>query len=75
MPPNGRKRRKPSGWLTLKEASLHNLKYLNVDFPLGTLTAVTGVSGSGKSSLIGQTLYPALSRLLHNAQIATPGPT
>lgn len=74
MPPNGRKRRQPSGWLTLKEASLHNLKELTVNFPLGTLTTVTGVSGSGKSSLIGQTLYPALSRLLHNAQIAAPGP-
>jgi excinuclease ABC subunit A len=45
-----------------------------VNFPLGTLITVTGVSGSGKSSLIGQTLHPALSRLLHNAQVATPGP-
>ncbi len=74
MPPNGRKRRQPTGWLTLKEASLHNLKNLNVEFPLGTLIAVTGVSGSGKSSLVGQTLFPALSRLLHNAKIASPGP-
>jgi excinuclease ABC subunit A len=73
-PPNGRIRRSPSGWMTIKSARLHNLKAIDVAFPLGTLTTVTGVSGSGKSSLIGQTLHPALSRLLHNAQVATPGP-
>jgi len=73
-PPNGRKRRAPSGWMTIKRARLHNLKSIDVNFPLGTLITVTGVSGSGKSSLIGQTLHPALSRILHNAQIATPGP-
>jgi excinuclease ABC subunit A len=73
-PPNGIKRRKPKGWLTLKAARLHNLKSINPSFPLRTLTAVTGVSGSGKSSLIAQTLHPALSRLLHNASVATPGP-
>ncbi len=73
-PPNGRKRRTPSGWLTLKRATLHNLKSVDARFPLGTLIAVTGVSGSGKSSLIAQTLHPALSRILHNAQVATPGP-
>ena len=73
-PPNGRKRRSPSGWLIIKKARLHNLKSVDVRFPLGTLITITGVSGSGKSSLIGQTLHPALSRLLHNAQVATPGP-
>jgi excinuclease ABC subunit A len=73
-PPNGRKRRSPAGWLTVKKARLHNLKSIEVNFPLGTLITVTGVSGSGKSSLIGQTLHPALSRILHNAQVATPGP-
>jgi len=73
-PPNGRKRRSPSGWLTIKKARMHNLKSIDVRFPLGTLITITGVSGSGKSSLIGQTLHPALSRLLHNAQVATPGP-
>ena len=73
-PPNGRKRRIPSGWMTVKNARLHNLKSIDVNFPLGTLITITGVSGSGKSSLIGQTLHPALTRILHNAQVATPGP-
>ncbi|MBN2146761.1 MAG: excinuclease ABC subunit UvrA [Anaerolineales bacterium] len=70
--PNGRKRRQASGWLTVKRARLHNLKEIDVRFPLGALICVTGVSGSGKSSLIAQTLYPALARLLHGAQ-STPG--
>ncbi len=73
-PPNGRQRRAPSGWLTILQARLHNLKSVDVRFPLGTLITITGVSGSGKSSLIGQTLYPALARKLNNAQTATPGP-
>ncbi len=72
--PNGRERRSPSGKITIKRARLHNLKSVDVSFPLGTLIAVSGVSGSGKSSLIAQTLHPALSRILHNAQVATPGP-
>ncbi|MDR1336466.1 MAG: excinuclease ABC subunit UvrA [Tannerella sp.] len=56
-------RRKGNGrWLTLKGASGHNLKKVDVSFPLGTLICVTGVSGSGKSSLINRTLQPALSR-------------
>jgi excinuclease ABC subunit A len=66
--PNGRKRRAPQGWLTVVGARLHNLKGIDVRFPLGVLTCVTGVSGSGKSSLVSQTLYPALARALHNAQ-------
>jgi excinuclease ABC subunit A len=67
--PNGRKRRKPdNGWLTLVSARLHNLKGIEAQFPLGLMTCVTGVSGSGKSSLVAETLYPALSRALHNAQ-------
>jgi len=70
----GRAGRRPArGWLTIHKARMHNLKDLTVGFPLGTLTCITGVSGSGKSSLIAQTLHPALSRLLHNAQV-TPGP-
>jgi len=73
-PPNGRKRRIADHFLTIENASLHNLKSLDVRFPLGALIAVTGVSGSGKSSLISQTLHPALSRRLHNARVATPGP-
>ena len=72
-PPNGTLRRQSNGWLTLKNASLHNLKHIDVAFPLGTFTCITGVSGSGKSSLIGQTLTPALTRDLNGAQ-STPGP-
>jgi excinuclease ABC subunit A len=71
--PNGRHRRHPNGALTIKGARLHNLKSIDARFPLGSFICITGVSGSGKSSLIAQTLYPALSRLLHNAQ-STAGP-
>jgi excinuclease ABC subunit A len=63
----------PSEWLTLEGATLHNLKDVTARFPLGRLTCVTGVSGSGKSSLISGTLQPALARAYHKAQ-ATPGP-
>ena len=72
--PNGRERRTPFGWLTVKRASLHNLKQIDAKIPIGTLVCITGVSGSGKSSLIAQTLHPALARELHNAQLAIPGP-
>jgi excinuclease ABC subunit A len=68
MPPNGKQRRTPQAWLTVVGARLHNLKGINVRFPLGVITCVTGVSGSGKSSLVAQTLSPALSRALHGAQ-------
>jgi len=71
--PNGRERRSAAGWLTLKGNRLHNLKCIDVRFPLGTLICVTGVSGSGKSSLVAQTLHPALARILHNSQ-KVPGP-
>jgi excinuclease ABC subunit A len=71
--PNGKQRRTPQAWLTVVGARLHNLKGINVRFPLGVMTCVTGVSGSGKSSLVAQTLSPALSRALHNAQ-RVPGP-
>jgi excinuclease ABC subunit A len=66
-------RRAPQGWLTLVGARLHNLKAIDARFPLGTLCCVTGVSGSGKSSLVAQTLHPALSRALHRAR-SVPGP-
>ena len=66
-------RRRETGWLILRGAQLHNLKDVDVQFPLGVFTCVTGVSGSGKSSLVRQTLYPALARALHNAQ-TVPGP-
>ena len=68
--PNGKHRRTTHKHLTIRGATLHNLKNIDVRFPLGNLICVTGVSGSGKSSLIAQTLFPALDRLLHNAQIA-----
>lgn len=54
----------PSGWLTLAGARLNNLRGIDVEFPLGVLCVVTGASGAGKSSLIEQTLYPALCRHL-----------
>jgi excinuclease ABC subunit A len=73
VPPNGSGRRAPHGWLELHGARLFNLKDVTACFPLGTLTCVTGVSGSGKSSLVAETLYPALSRALNGAQ-ANPGP-
>jgi excinuclease ABC subunit A len=72
--PNGQQRREPAnGCLTLVGARLHNLKQINACFPLGVMTCVTGVSGSGKSSLVAETLHPALARALHNAQ-SPPGP-
>ncbi len=66
-------RRPARGWLTLSGARLFNLKNVTARFPLGTVTVVTGVSGSGKSSLVADTLYPALARSLMGAQ-STPGP-
>jgi excinuclease ABC subunit A len=67
-------RRAPgASWLTLSGARLNNLKTVTARIPLGLFTCITGVSGSGKSSLIAKTLHPALARALHNAQ-ETPGP-
>jgi excinuclease ABC subunit A len=71
--PNGQKRREPTnGCLTLYGARLHNLKNTDACFPLGVMTCVTGVSGSGKSSLVAETLHPALARAFHNSQ-SRPG--
>ncbi|MGD8397227.1 MAG: excinuclease ABC subunit UvrA [Anaerolineae bacterium] len=66
--PNGRRRPANGKWLTIVGARQHNLRDLTVRFPAGLFTCVTGVSGSGKSSLISQTLHPALARVLHRSQ-------
>ncbi len=60
-------RRKPTGWLTVKGAAENNLKNIDVKFPLGVMTCVTGVSGSGKSSLVNEILYKALAKKLNRA--------
>jgi excinuclease ABC subunit A len=65
--PNGMRRPANGKWLSVIGARQNNLKDLTVRFPLGLFTCVTGVSGSGKSSLVAQTLYPALANALHNA--------
>ncbi len=61
-------RRKPNGWITVKGASEHNLKNIDVHFPLGVFTCVTGVSGSGKSSLVNEILYKTLAKKLNRAR-------
>ena len=65
-------RRTPTGWLTVKGAAENNLKNIQVDFPLGVLTCVTGVSGSGKSSLVNEILYKTLAKRLNRAR-TVPG--
>ena len=65
-------RRTPKGFLHIKGAAEHNLKNINVDVPLGVFTCVTGVSGSGKSSLINEILYKALAKKLNRAH-TVPG--
>lgn len=62
------KRRKPAGYLTVKGAEEHNLKKINVKIPTGILTCVTGVSGSGKSSLVNEILSKSLTRTLNRAR-------
>ncbi len=62
------KRKTPAGWLVIKGARENNLKNIDVSFPLGVFTCVTGVSGSGKSSLVNEILQKALSRELNRAR-------
>ena len=64
-----KKRRKPNGWIKVVGARENNLKNIDVEFPLGVFTCVTGVSGSGKSSLVNEILYKSLARQLNRARI------
>ena len=66
--PVPKERKKPVGWLKVKGAAENNLKKINVDIPLGVMTCVTGVSGSGKSSLVNEILYKALAKKLNRAR-------
>ena len=61
-------RRTPTGWLKVKGAQENNLKKIDVEFPLGVMTCVTGVSGSGKSSLVNEILYKTLAKKLNRAR-------
>lgn len=61
-------RREPTGWITVKGAKVNNLKNINVSFPTGVMTCVTGVSGSGKSSLVNEILYKYLAKKLNRAR-------
>ena len=71
--PSERRQPKKTQWLTIKNATTHNLKNVTAEFPIGTLIGVSGVSGSGKSSLINDTLYPALAAKL-GLTAPKPGP-
>ena len=66
--PVPKERRIPTGWLTVRGARENNLKNVDVEIPLGVMTCVTGVSGSGKSSLINEIVYKALAKKLNRAR-------
>ncbi|HJC83400.1 MAG TPA: excinuclease ABC subunit UvrA [Candidatus Anaerostipes avicola] len=66
--PVPKERRKPTGFLKVVGAAENNLKHIDVEFPLGVFTCVTGVSGSGKSSLVNQILYKRLAKELNRAK-------
>ena len=66
-------RRQPTGFLHIIGAAENNLKHINVDIPLGVMTCVTGVSGSGKSSIVNEILYKRLARDLNHARTIHPG--
>lgn len=67
--PVPKKRKKPTGYITVRGARENNLKNVTVEFPLGVMTCVTGVSGSGKSSLVNEILYKSLAKNLNRARI------
>ena len=67
------KRRQPTGYLTILGAQENNLKNIDVDIPLGVFTCVTGVSGSGKSSIVNEILYKRLARDLNHSRTSRPG--
>lgn len=66
--PVPKERRTPTGWLTVRGAAENNLKNIDVSFPMGVMTCVTGVSGSGKSSLVNEILYKSLAKKLNRAR-------
>lgn len=66
--PVPKRRRKPEGWLTVRGAAENNLKNIDAAFPLGVMSCVTGVSGSGKSSLVNEILYKSLAKTLNRAR-------
>lgn len=72
--PASRVKPDPKNMLRLLGASCNNLKNIDVSIPIGLITCITGVSGSGKSSLINDTLYPIMARALNGAESLTPGP-
>lgn len=63
-----KERRKPTGWIEVRGAKENNLKNINVKIPIGVMTCVTGVSGSGKSSLVNEILYKKLAHVLNRAR-------
>ncbi|MFM7620052.1 MAG: excinuclease ABC subunit UvrA [Alphaproteobacteria bacterium] len=71
--PDKRRKPDPKKIITLKNATLNNLKNVTLDLPLKIFTAVSGISGGGKSSLIIKTLYPALNKIINKARVV-PGP-
>lgn len=66
--PVPQQRKEPTGWITVKKAAENNLKNIDVDIPLGVMTCVTGVSGSGKSSFVNEILYKHLAKELNRAR-------